>query len=113
LTEPSTEAARALLQAHPDLDAAAVVAVEQQACGQGMAQASDRAHRVLDRLRSLLTVEQLSAATAVLALDPDRIAELDDATLRLALDGFVDPTTTYATADEAREAARRYLMEIM
>jgi hypothetical protein len=60
----------------------------------------------------LLRVDQLSAATALLALDPDVISQVDDATLRQAIDGFVDPRSTGATPTEAREAAERYLNEI-
>ena len=89
-----------------------MLAVEQQARGQGLAAASERTHRVLDRLRPLLTLEQLSAAAALLALDPDVISHVDDATLRRAIDGFVDPRITGATPTEARQAAERYLHEI-
>jgi hypothetical protein len=112
MPDPSTQAGRDLLLQHPEVGADVVLAVEQQARGQGLAAASQRTHRVLDRLQSLLTVDQLSAASALLALDPDVISDVDDATLRQAIDGFVDPRRTGATPTEAREAGERYLNEI-
>ena len=109
----TSAAAKDLLRRHPDLDAADVAAVEDQARGQGRAGAKDRSSRVLERLRHLLSPEQLAAVTAVRILDPDVIGPLDDDTLRRLLAGLSDPTLTKAPDPETLAAAQRYLEEIM
>lgn len=111
--DPRTRAGRQLLARYPELVVAAVSEVEEQARGQGKADALERMDRVLDRLQPLLTDEQLGAVRAVRALDPDAIAELDDTTLRGVLGGLSDPRLTPTPDAETREAARRYLNEIM
>jgi hypothetical protein len=107
-----TRAGRQLLAEHPELSAAAVNEVEDQAHGRGIATASERMDRVLDRLRPLLTTDQLGAVMAVRALDPDAIASLDDEALRIVLAGFSDPRLTPAPDPAAREAGERYHNEI-
>ena len=52
--------------------------------------------------------------SAVLTLDPDAIATLDDDTLRFVLDGLVRmPNPGPEERAAAQEASRRYLDEIM
>lgn len=114
MSDPATLAGRELLVRHPDLDADEVVELERQAHGQGIQDERERRQRLVDGLRHVLTPEQLGAASAVLALDPDVIATLDDETLRFVLDGLVrtpDPGPEARAA--AQEASRRYLDEIM
>jgi hypothetical protein len=112
MSEPRTQAGRQLLTDHPDLSNAAVQAVEDQARGQGVASASERMDRVIDRLRGLLTSDQLGAVIATRALDPDAISSLDDDTLRFVLRGFSEPRLTPNADPEAREAGERYHDEI-
>jgi len=73
----------------------------------------DRSASVLERLRHLLTPDQLAAVTAVRILDPDAIASLDDDTLRMILRHLADPTMTAAPDPEAIAASNRFLEEIM
>jgi hypothetical protein len=90
-----------------------VVAVEEQARGQGRKEALDRSGRVLERLRHLLEPEQLAAVIAVRILDPDVIGPLDDDTLRRVLTTLNDPSLNAAPDPEKLAAAQRYLNEIM
>jgi hypothetical protein len=113
MDRPRTEAGRKLLSAHPEIPAESVIDVELQARGQGAIDDRDRQDRVMDRIRLLLTNEQAAAVQAVRILDPDAIAAIDDGTLRTVLSGLADPTLTPAADAETREAARRYLEEIM
>ena len=103
-----------LLLAHADLAADEIVELERQAHGQGIRAERERVQRLVDGLRHVLTPEQLGAVSAVLTLDPDAIATLDDDTLRFVLDGLVrmpNPGTEERAA--AQEASRHYLDEIM
>ena len=103
-----------LLLAHADLAADEIVELEHQAHGQGIQAERERVQRLVDGLRHVLTPEQLGAVSAVLTLDPDAIATLDDDTLRIVLDGLVrmpNPGTEERAA--AQEASRHYLDEIM
>jgi hypothetical protein len=114
VSDPATLAGRELLDKHPDVGADEVVELERQAHGQGIQAERERRQRLVDGLRHVLTPEQLGAASAVLFMDPDVIATLDDATLRFVLDGLVrmpDPGPEERAA--AQEASRRYLDEIM
>lgn len=117
LSEPETPAGRDLLRRHPQLTAGEIGEVELQARGRSLQSEAERRERVLDALRHLLTDDERAAATAVLLLDPDSIASLDDAKLRLILTGLADPRLTPNLDREAREAARsasaRFLEEIM
>jgi hypothetical protein len=95
------------------LDDDAVVEVERQARGRQAQDEAARRERVLDRLRHLLTPEQLGAANAVLLLDPDAIATLPDEQVRFVLAGLASSPNLGPEARAAsREAARRYLDEI-
>jgi hypothetical protein len=114
MADPVTLAGRELLVRHPDIGSDEIVEIERQAHGQGIKSQRERVQRVVDGLRRVLTPDQLGAASAVLALDPDAIATLDDETLRFVLDGLVrmpnpDPDERAAAA----EANRAYLDEIM
>ena len=61
-----------------------------------------------------MTPDQLAASTAVMILDPDEVAKLDDETLRSVLEGLVRmPGPGPEGRDEAQAASRRYLDEIM
>ena len=103
-----------LLLAHADLAADEIVELERQAHGQGIQAERERVQRLVDGLRHVLTPEQLGAVSAILTLDPDAIATLDDDTLRFVLDGLVrmpNPGTEERAA--AQEASRHYLDEIM
>ena len=114
MSDPATLAGRELLVQHPGVGADEVVELERQAHGQGIQAERERRQRLVDGLRHVLTPDQLGAATAVLALDPDVIAALDDDTLRFVLDGLVrmpDPGPEERAA--AQEASRRYLDDIM
>jgi len=112
---PATLAGRELLQRHPELDAAEVSEVERQARGQETHAAMERRERVVSALRHLLTPAQIGAVDAVLALDPDVIATLDDETLRVVLSGFswLPPDLDPEARRAAREESRRFLEEIM
>ncbi|MEA2608473.1 MAG: hypothetical protein QOJ75_716 [Chloroflexota bacterium] len=115
MAEPDTPAGRDLLRRHPDLSADEIGEVELQARGRGLQADADRRERVVDALRHLLTDDQRAAITAVLRIDPDVIASLDDAKIRLILGQLADPRMNLDR--EAREAAskasQRYLDEIM
>jgi len=88
-----------------------------QARGRSQQAEAERRERVLDALRHLLTDDQRAAATAVMLLDPDPLAALDDAALRTILAGLADPRLSPNLDREAREAARAeaaaFLDEIM
>jgi hypothetical protein len=114
VSDPTTLAGRELLLRHADVEAAEIVELERQAQGQGIQAERERVQRLVDGLRRVLTPEQLGAASAILALDPDVLATLDDVALRVVLDGLVrmpNPGPEERTA--AREATRRLLDEIM
>ena len=82
--------------------------------GQGIMAERERKERLVDGLRRVLTPEQLGAASAVLSLDPDVIATLDDATLRFVLDGLVRlPGPGPEERKTAKKASDRFLKEIM
>ena len=103
-----------LLLAHADLAADEIVELERQAHGQGIQAERERVQRLVDGLRHVLTPEQLGAVSAILTLDPDAIATLDDDTLRFVLDGFVRmPNPGPEECAAAQEASRHYLDEIM
>jgi hypothetical protein len=112
---PSTLAGRELLQRHADLAADEVIEVERQSRGQETHAAMERRERLVDALRHLLTPDQLGAVTAVLALDPDLVATLDDEKMRLVLSGLsaFSPDPDPEARRAAREASRRFLDEIM
>ena len=114
MSSPDTPAGRGLLIQHPELDAA-VVEIERQAGGRQTQADRERLQRVVDRLQRLLTPDQAAAVAAVLTLDPDAIEAVDDDRLRFVLGGFASmPTDQGLEAREAaREAADRYLREIM
>ena len=114
MSDPQTLAGRQLLLAHADLAADEIVELELQAHGQGIQAERERVQRLVDGLRHALTPEQLAAVSAVLSLDPDAIATLDDDTLRVVLDGFVRmPNPGPEERAAAQESSRRYLDEIM
>jgi hypothetical protein len=114
VSDPKTRAGRELLLHHRDLAADEIVELERQAHGQGIHAERERVQRLVDGLRHVLTPEQLGAASAVLSLDPDVIATLDEATLRFVLDGLVRmPNPGPEERAAAQEASRRYLDEIM
>ena len=114
MSGPGTLAGRELLQRHPELSADEVGEIERQAQGQGIMAERERKERLVDGLRRVLTPEQLGAASAVLSLDPDVIATLDDATLRFVLDGLVRlPLPGPQERKAAKEASDRFLKEIM
>jgi hypothetical protein len=114
VSDPKTLAGRELLLAHADLAVDEVVELERQAHGQGVQTERERVQRLVDGLRRVLTPEQLGAVSAVLSLDPDVIATLDEGTLRFALDGLVRlPNPGPEERAAAKEASRRYLDEIM
>jgi hypothetical protein len=103
-----------MLLAHADLATDEIVELERQAHGQGVQAERERVQRLVDGLRHVLSAEQLGAVSAVLSLDPDVIATLDEGTLRLVLDGLVRmPNLAPEERAAAREASRRYLDEIM
>jgi hypothetical protein len=113
---PQTAAGREFVRQHPELEADEISAIELQARGQGAKADAERRDRVVDRLRHLLTAEQLGAVNAVLTLDPEAIASFDDEMLRVVLAGLSDPRLTPnlgpGARDAAREAAERYHDEI-
>jgi len=114
VTDPATLAGRELLVRHPEVGPDEVVELERQAHGQGIQAERERRQRLVDGLRHVLTPEQLGAASAVLYLDPDVIATLDEATLRSVLDGLVRmPNPGPEDRAAAREATRELLDEIM
>jgi hypothetical protein len=112
--DPATLAGRELLVRHPEVGADEVVELERQAHGQGIQAERERVQRLVDGLRHVLTPDQLGAASAVLYLDPDVIATLDEATLRFVLDGLVRmPNPGPEERATAREATRELRDEIM
>ena len=114
MSDPATLAGRELLVRHPDLGADDIVELERQARGQAIMAERERLQRLVDALRSFLTPEQLGTASALLVLDPDTIATLDDATVRFVLDGLTSmPNPGPDERAAATEASRRYLNEIM
>ena len=114
MSDPKTRAGRELLLARADLAADEIVELERQAHGQGIQAERERVQRLIDGLRHVLTPEQLGAVSAVLSLDPEVVATLDEVTLRLVLDGLVRmPNPGPEERAAAREASRRYLDEIM
>jgi len=117
LGRPDTPAGRDLIRRHRDLTADEVAEVEFQARGRSVQAEGERHERVLDAFRHLMTDDQRAAATAVLLLDPDAIASLDDAKLRMILAGLADPRLTPKLDPEAGEAARaesaKFLEEMM
>ena len=88
MSAPDTPAGRDLLRRHPELTADEVGEVELQARGRSLQAEAERRERVLDAFRHLLTDGQRAAASAVLLLDPDPLAALDDAALRTILAGW-------------------------
>ena len=114
MSDPATLAGRELLLRHPELAAGDVVELERQAHGQGIQAERERIQLLVDGIRRFLTPDQLGTASALLSLDPDVIATLDDDRLRFALDGFVRmPNPSPEERVAAEEATRRYLDEIM
>ncbi len=114
MSDPGTRAGRELLLAHADVAADEIVELERQARGQGIQAERERVQRLVDGLRSVLTPEQLGAVSAVLSLDPDVVASLDEGTLRFVLDGLVQrPNPGPEERAAAQEESRRYLDEIM
>ena len=114
MSDPTTLAAKELLARHPDLDADEVGEIERQAQGQGIMAERERKERLVDRLRHLLTAEQLGAMSAVIYLDPDPIATLSDDKLRFVLDGLTRmPIPPPEERRAAKEATDRFLDEIM
>jgi hypothetical protein len=114
VSEPRTRAGRELLLAHTDVAADEIVELERQAHGQGIQAERERVQRLVDGLRHLLTPEQLGAVSAILALDPDVIAGLDEETLRFVLDGLVRmPNPGPEERAAAQEENRAFLNEIM
>ena len=114
MSDPETLAGRELLLAHADLAADEIVELERQAHGQGIQAERERVQHLVDGLRRVLTPEQLGAASALLTLDPDVIATLDEGTLRFVLDGLIrTPNPGPEERAAAREASRQYLDEIM
>ena len=103
---PQTAAGRDLLRRHPELEADEIGTIELEAQGRRVEADSERRDRVVDRLRHLLTPAQLGAVHAVLTLDPEAIAVLDDEMLRVVLAGLSDPRLGPNLAPEARDAAR-------
>ena len=103
-----------MLLRHADVAADEIVELERQAHGQGIQAERERVQRLVDGLRHVLTPEQLGAASAILSLDPDVIASLDEVTLRFVLDGLVRmPNPGPEERAAAQEASRRYLDEVM
>ncbi len=88
MSDPTTRAGRDLLVRYPDLVADEIVELERQARGQGTQAARERVQRLIDALRRFPTPEQLGTATALLTLDPDVTAALDDDTVRFVLDAL-------------------------
>lgn len=115
MSDPETPAGRELLRRHPELGADEVSEVEREARGQQIQVGMERRERVIDGLRHVLTPEQLGAVSAVLLLDPDTIAKLDDEKLQVVLGGLarLTPDLDPEAREAAREAAQRYLNEIM
>ena len=114
MSDPKTLAGRELLQRHHELAADEIVELERQAHGQGVQAERERVQRLVDGLRHVLTPEQLGAVSAVLSLDPDIIATLDELTLRFVLDGLVRmPNPGPEERAAAREDNREFLNEIM
>ena len=114
MSDPATLAGRELLLRLPELAAAEIVELERQAHGQGIQAERERLQRLVDELRHVLTPEQLGAASALLSLDPDVIATLDDVTLRFVVDGLVRmPNPGPEERAAAREVTRELLDEIM
>ena len=114
MSVPDTSAGRRLSLRHPEL-AEAVLEVEHQAGGLRAQADRERLQRVLDRLRRVFTPDQAAAVVAVLTLDPDAIEVLDDDRLRFILSGLssMTPDQDPDAREAAREAAARYLREIM
>jgi hypothetical protein len=114
MADPLTLAGREMLARHPDVGADEVVELERQGHGKGIRAERERVQRLVDGLRHVLTPEQLGAVSAVMALDPDVIATLDEDTLRFVLDGLVRmPNPGPEDRASAQEASRRYLDDIM
>jgi hypothetical protein len=114
MNDPATLAGRELLIQHPEVGADEVAELERQAHGQGIKSERERVQRLVDALRRALTPEQLGAVSAVLSLDPDAIASLDDDTLRFVLDGLVRwPNPGPEERAAASDANRAFLDEIM
>jgi hypothetical protein len=114
VSDPGTLAGRELLGRHPEVTTDEVVELERQAHGQGVMAERERKERLVDALRHLLTPEQLGAMSAVIYLDPDPIATLDDDRLRFVLDGLTRmPFPGPEERAAAKEASARFLDEIM
>lgn len=114
MADPRTLAGREMLARHPDVGVDEVVELERQGHGQGIQAERERVQRLVDGLRHVLTPEQLGAVSAVMALDPDVTATLDEDRLRFVLDGLVRmPNPGPEERVAAQEASRRYLDEIM
>ena len=114
MADPATLAGRELLVRHPDVRADEVVELERQAHGQGIQSERERVQRLVDGLRYALTPEQLGAVSAILSLDPDAVATLDEDTLRFVLDGLVRmPNPGPDERAAASETNRAFLDEIM
>jgi hypothetical protein len=109
---PETSAGRRLLLRNPGLPADDVLAVEVEARSGGLALGSERFDRVVERLRPLLSPDQLAALRAARLLDPDAIAGQTDAVIRVVLAGLADPRDQAPMDPATREAAERYLREI-
>ena len=115
MSAPKTLAGQELLVRHPELDADEIAEVERQARGQEVQAGMERRQQVADGLRHLLTPEQLGAISAVLVLDPETIASLDDDSLRVVLNGltWLTPDPGPEARKAAKEASDRFLKEIM
>jgi hypothetical protein len=109
---PETAAGRRLLQRHPDLSADDVLDVEVEARSGGLALGAERLDRVVDRLRPMLSPDQLAALRAARLLDPDAIAGQPDDVIRVVLAGLADPREQAPADPATREAGERYLREI-
>ncbi|MGZ8514830.1 MAG: hypothetical protein ACXW4H_06075 [Candidatus Limnocylindrales bacterium] len=113
MSDPTTPAGRALLRRHAGLSAAEVEEIEREARTLGVAEASQRRARVLERLGELLTADQFAAASAVLLLDPVAAAGASDRALRTVLAGLADRRLAGSADPETLAAARRLLTDII
>ena len=109
---PETAAGRRLLERHPDLATDEVVAVEVEARSAEMTLGTARLDRVIERLRRLLSADQLAALRAARLLDPDAIDAQPDDVIRVVLADLAEPHEQGPVDPATRAAAERYLREI-
>ena len=112
MARPETAAGRRLLERHPGVAADDVHAVEVEARSNGLTLGAERIDRVVERLRPLLSPDQLVALRAARLLDPDAIAGQPDDVIRVVLAGLAEPREQRPADPAAQEAAERYLREI-